>query len=314
MRNCFSSLMLCVTLLFTSCDSTDKNSELILPELPVPELQITPEVVADFERLGFNVNNLEVVTFGGPCPDGITTPQQYYQLQGDMLFTAEDLEKRVESHKNEELDDAQSSRESIHYYAVTEGGTPMIVNAVTRIKVLAWYDQNHPDSPYNLTNEDYAALYTALEHYNNLNMGLTFVLYYGSNTQGSHTVVFSDRESKSSIASGRVPVQDDRGYFWPGSRIRIGAQFNSLNSHNKARALAHEIGHTIGLHHTDQFTANCGVYPVAAVPASETENYTDPNSVMYPCTSRSSWLQYPNMFTPTDRRVLETTYPVRFGY
>ncbi|MEI6948748.1 M57 family metalloprotease [Paraflavisolibacter sp. H34] len=108
---------------------------------------------------------------------------------------------------------------------------------------------------------------------------------------GATTRVSSNASSSSTIASADYPDY----YGNPGRRITINTRYNGLEATKKRFAMTHELGHTIGLAHTN---SNWG-YNISGTPAK------DGASVMN-ATVRG-W----SRFTAYDLKAVRTLYPRR---
>ncbi|SDD54734.1 Dual-action HEIGH metallo-peptidase [Dyadobacter soli] len=95
------------------------------------------------------------------------------------------------------------------------------------------------------------------------------------------------------IARAQFPYTDRR----PGNPIVINTRYNTLPAKTKLTAIAHEMGHTIGLMHTDQVTPGQSEKPVPGTPLS------DPLSVM------NSVVQTWTGFTGGDVKAVQAMYP-----
>jgi predicted Zn-dependent protease len=96
-------------------------------------------------------------------------------------------------------------------------------------------------------------------------------------------------QAASWIARAYLPTSNGR----PGVSVEINAYYNTLAANQKLFAITHELGHTIGFHHTNQTS---GIY-ISGTPQ------TDANSVM------NSFVLPWNGFTAGDVRATQILYP-----
>lgn len=110
-----------------------------------------------------------------------------------------------------------------------------------------------------------------------------------SSQSGAHCRVFMGFESANWIARAYLPSSSGR----PGVSVEINSNFNNLAANQKLFAITHELGHTIGFHHTNQTSG----IQIAGTPTA------DPNSVM------NSFVLPWNGFTSADVLATQILYP-----
>ncbi|MFN0173096.1 MAG: M57 family metalloprotease [Saprospiraceae bacterium] len=96
------------------------------------------------------------------------------------------------------------------------------------------------------------------------------------------------------VAQGKYPTSNGK----PGDQILINSQHNYLLHSRKIFAMIHEIGHNIGLRHTDE-----GLGALITNVSNTCKNHGDPNSVMQP------YVDIWDDFTTCDKEAYEALYP-----
>jgi hypothetical protein len=126
----------------------------------------------------------------------------------------------------------------------------------------------------------------AVDNYNALNTGLTFTLTFGTNYNSYDMVVY--RVSGGGGGSAGFPSGGAPNKF-----IRINSGTSQYNTNVVEHVIGHEMGHSVGLRHTDWFdrSYSCGsggsegTAGVGAIPIPGTPEDIDPNSLMLACFS-----------------------------
>ena len=243
----------------TSCSNEDA------PKADV----ISNEIKAQFESLGFDVSDIEIVNeedqFSGKL-------QEFYVLEGDIKITESQMLEMV--------------RSDIHHIGAV-GEQYRIANLVNNnrtIRVLGF-----TGGGISLDNTMRTALQMAVENFNNLNIGLNFTLEFGSTNARSFDMVVS-RSSGPGGGDSQFPSGGNPGRF-----ISIESGTSSLGIDVTEHVITHEMGHAIGLRHTDFFNrslscgqgGNEGDAGVGAIHIPGTPTGFDPNSIMKACFDRN---------------------------
>ena len=140
-----------------------------------------------------------------------------------------------------------------------------------------------------LTRKMRTALQWTINNYNAINTNMTFTLTFGTNWQPYDIVVY--KTNGSAGGSAGFPSGGDPYQF-----VQIFSGTNSYNTNVVEHVMTHEIGHCVGMRHTDYFnrSLSCGGSPinegdagVGAIHVPGTPTGFDPESVMLSCFSSS---------------------------
>ncbi|QCK17075.1 M57 family metalloprotease [Mangrovivirga cuniculi] len=246
---------------FVSCTNEENLS-------PNDKLEISDEVKAQFKELGFDVSDIRMtddVDLLDPSKEAGN-----YLLEGDIVITPENLEAMLQS--------------DIHYEGPNfeQYRTNNLVSSPRTINVIGYTGNNSNG----LDGTMRTALQWAINNYNRLNTGLTFNLTFGTNYSPYDMVVY--RTSGGGGGSAGFP-SGGRPYKW----IQIQSGTSNYGTNVVEHVMTHEIGHAVGLRHTDYFDrsyscgsgGNEGDGGVGAVYVPGTPQGIDPNSIMLACFS-----------------------------
>lgn len=257
----YAALFVMTLFIFSACTSDDES---------VMELdnEISAEVVDQFKTLGFDVENIKYQ----PADQLSGTPANTnFLLEGDIVITPENLEDMLKSGITHEGAMGEQYR------------TSNLVSTPRTISVIGYTGGSNA-----LTTKMRNALYDALIRYNQLNTNIQFTLSYSSSTNADIVVyrVSGGAGGSAGFPSGGAP------YKWVQIFSGMENYSRAVNSH----VMAHEIGHCLGLRHTDWFnrSLSCGSggsegqAGVGAIHIPGTPTGFDSNSIMLSCFSGSS--------------------------
>lgn len=256
---------LAVSIGFTSCEKDQPSStaqEADNMAKAETALEVTPEVRKKVQDLNFNSKHIEVITQKNL--EGET--ESLFKIEGDILMSQDALE---------DMNPANITSKQYRTYNLVS--SPRTVNIIGYTG----------GAGQGLTSKQRSALQRAVNNYNALNLGLNFTLTFGTNYPAYDIVVYQTQNGQAGGVAG-FPSNGD-----PYKYIQI---FNGMENYSTAtneHVITHEIGHTLGLRHTDWYSRqSCGqsgesANPDGAVHIPGTPTGYDSNSVMLACFSAS---------------------------
>lgn len=242
------------------------------------EKKVSKETLELISSLHFNTGEVEMIDF--LLPDGST--EKNLLIEGDIIMTPQQLAEMSASNITEKQYRTYNlvNQGTIHVIGFTGGGGQ------------------------GLTSKQRSALQRAINNYNALNIGLDFTLSFGTNYGPYDIVVYQNPNGQAGGVAGFPSGGDPYKY------VQIFSGMNNYSTATNEHVITHEIGHAVGLRHTDWSTRqSCGQSGESAgydgaVHIPGTPTGYDPNSVMLACFSASE----DGNFGYYDRVALEYLY------
>lgn len=258
-----------------------------------PSDGISAEIKGAFSDLGFDVSDIRKEMFTHPVSK---KTEEHFVLEGDIHFTYEQLMASI----------GDGTGPRAEQYRTTN----LVTGSPRTIKVLGY--QNGSGDAGTLDASMVTGLQQAIANYNALNLGLTFTLSFGSVTTGQNIVVC--RQVGSAGGSAGFPTGGN-----PYHTVLINSGTTSFGLKVLEHVTTHEIGHCVGLRHTDYFNrsiscgsgGNEGDAGVGAIhiPGTPTTTSIDMASVMLACFDANETGE----FSAFDVTALKYLYPGTTG-
>ncbi|WP_045113200.1 M57 family metalloprotease [Microscilla marina] len=274
-KSSFLTVMLAVAIAaFTfSCKQQENN----VTPAPVTKNGISQQVIDNFLKLGIDARDAKY----GEVTNPLTGKTQVgYTLEGDMFVSKEKYDEMLTGDVIAGLNGEQYR-------------TSNLVSNNQTIDVIGYTANNSNGLSSTLQN----GLRWAVDNYNRLNIGLRFNLTFGTNFQPKDIVVYQvsgNGGGSAGFPSGGAP------YKW----VQIQAGTANFGTNVAEHVIGHEIGHCLGLRHTDYFnrsiscgsggnegSAGVGAIQIAGTPG---QFNIDMNSLMLACFSSNEDGEFSN--------------------
>jgi hypothetical protein len=268
------SMMLAGTFL-VSCEKEEIPREEM--ERVQQEEKISKETLEQLSSLHFNNKDVEMIDF--LLPDGST--EKSLLIEGDIVMSPGQLFSMSPS--------AVTDKQYRTYNLVNPG----------TVNVIGFTGGGQA-----LTSKQRTALQRAISNYNALNIGLNFTLTFGTNYGPYDIVVYQNPNGQAGGVAGFPSGGNAYKY------VQIFSGMENYSTSTNEHVITHEIGHSVGLRHTDWATRqSCGQSGEAAgndgaVHIPGTPQGYDSNSIMLACFSANE----DGNFGYYDRVALEYLY------
>ncbi|WP_034889927.1 M57 family metalloprotease [Gillisia sp. Hel_I_29] len=219
-------LLLASGLFFTSCQKDDISDTTLDDSLNATS-ELTPETIDKIKALHFNPVDATVGKI--MLPDG--SYEKTYIVEGDIALNSSQLN----SMSTAEITNKQYR-------------TNNLVSNNRTIRVIGYTGGSQA-----LTTKQRTALQYAINNYNALNIGLTFTLTFGTNYSPYDIVVYQTNNGQAGGVAGFPSGGNPYKY------VQIYSGMESYSVDTNEHVMTHEIGHTLGMRHTDWFSRqSCG--------------------------------------------------------
>jgi hypothetical protein len=251
------SLVLALTFM-ASCEKDQVAEAAPTPENAIQtEDGISKQLREQVSKLHFNSKHIERNNM--LLPDGSFT--ENYLIEGDIVMT----EEQMHSMASVSITDKQYR-------------TYNLVSSPRTVSVIGYTGGSQA-----LTSKQSTALQWAIDNYNRLNLGITFTLTFGTNYTPYDIVVYQNPNGQAGGVAGFPSGGNPYKY------VQIYSGMEAYSTNTNEHVMTHEIGHAVGLRHTDWFSRqSCGqsgesADPDGAVHIPGTPTGYDATSVMLAC-------------------------------
>ena len=249
-------LLFSSAILLYSCEKDEVSQQIDEPQASLKP-EISKDVMSKLSDLHFNTKHVELGSM--LLPDG--SHQDTYLVEGDIALDA----NQIQNMSPAGITDKQYR-------------TYNLVSNNRNINVIGYTGGSQA-----LTSKQRTALQWAVNNYNRINIGLNFTLTFGTNYTPYDIVVYQNPNGQAGGVAG-FPSNGN-----PYKYVQIYSGMEAYSTNTNEHVMTHEIGHAVGLRHTDWFSRqSCGqsgesADPDGAVHIPGTPTGFDSTSIMLAC-------------------------------
>ncbi|MEO1515817.1 MAG: M57 family metalloprotease [Bacteroidota bacterium] len=249
----------------TTHEHHEHNSELDITTIPDDQISQAKEaeehhdaLLKHIDDMAINLEDVERIDF--PLPDG--TMEERFLVEGCIAMTEEELHGHI-----------MAAGDNTRQYRTRNLVTPRTLTVI-----------GYTAGSFGLTSKMQTALRWAVANYNRLGLTINFSLSFSGSTNADIVVYQNTLNSGAGGQAGFPSLGNP--FKW----VQIFSGMESRSTNVNEHVITHEIGHCIGLRHTDYFSrASCGQNVnegdggVGAIPIAGTPTGIDWESVMLAC-------------------------------
>lgn len=230
----FLSLLLIAGVTLVSCEKDTSSAQ--ENASTNQQKEVSEETLAGLASIYLNTSDVQKTDF--LLPDGKTI--QKYLVGGDIVIDDDQIQYMQQFFpKQPESGEGQRPTQYRTYNLVS----PSTINVIGFTG----------GGGQGLTSKEKQALQYAIDNYNALNLGIDFTLNFGTNYGPYDIVVYQNPNGQAGGVAG-FP-QNGQAYKW----VQIFSGMNNYSVNTIEHVMTHEIGHAVGLRHTDWSTReSCG--------------------------------------------------------
>lgn len=231
----YLSLVLTLTIVITSCSKETNNNNEIESPLKAEENVISSEIISKLSLLNFNTENAKLVS-------NLVNSEEYYSVENDIQISKSFLDN---------LNLTKNGGKANHYSvnSINLVTTPTNGQRIIKIRVKHRRGFTGKRSRFSYLGDfEYRSFTEAVAQFNNLNLSIKFQLSKGLKPEND-TDIFVYRTRSGVPEGGGAAALSSNGN--PGSYIKIHYDVADYNNLKRRHVYIHELGHAIGLRHTD---------------------------------------------------------------